>query len=57
MVIGPVLVGDGSRIGPNAIANRDVAPGSALIVKGLSGRLGTFAEASDETDEGQFGGA
>jgi serine O-acetyltransferase len=57
MVIGPVLVGDGSHVGPNAVANSDVAPGSALIVSRLYGRLGTFAKASVETDEGQFGGA
>ena len=57
MVIGPVLVGDGSRVGPNAVANRDVAPDSALIVTGLYGRLGTLAEAPVETGEGQFGGA
>jgi serine O-acetyltransferase len=49
MVIGPVLVGDGSRLGPNAVANRDVAPDSALIVTGLYGRLDTFAEATVET--------
>jgi serine O-acetyltransferase len=30
-VIGPILVGDGARIGANAVVNREVAPGATMV--------------------------
>lgn len=49
-ILGPILVGEGARVGSNAVVTRDVPPGATVV--GIPGRIVRKREAdSDEQEE------